>query len=97
MAKLVALVSIQAQAGFRVYQPGDTLPADDPAQAEEWTRCGAAVWQDDDHTPATWAKAQQAAADPGLPGLAVGGEATGNDLAGRVPMTHERSRRHGHL
>ena len=97
MAKLVALVPIRAEAGFRVYQPGETLPADDPAQAEAWTKCGAAVWQDDDHVPPAWVKAKPAAATPGLPGLAVGGEAAGADLAGRVPMTHERSRNHGHI
>ena len=39
--------------------------------------------------------ARSVTALPGLPGLAVGGEQTGDDLVGRVPMTPERRRPDG--
>lgn len=90
MAKLTALGYIQV--GFREYQPGEDLPADDPELAAEWVESGAAVWRPDDYQPPTWAKAKRAAAEPGLPGLAVGGEATGQELVGKVPATPERMR-----
>lgn len=90
MAKLVALGYIQV--GFREYQPGESLPADDPELAAEWVESGAAVWRSDDYQPPTWVTAKRAAAEPGLPGLAVGGEATGQELVGKVPATPERMR-----
>ena len=85
--RLVAITDIQD--GFIRYRPGDTLPSDHP-DAATWLECGSAVRRSESDTPPTWAKAQMAAADPGLPGLAVGGEATGEDLVGRVPMTEQR-------
>ena len=87
--RLVALVHIQTDLGFTRYRPGDALPADHP-QAAAWVESGAAVWRGDDHGPTMRVTAARAAADPGLPGLAVGGEATGEDLVGRVPMTEQR-------
>lgn len=91
MAKLVALDFIQV--GFHRYRPGDTLPSEDRELATAWVESGAAVWRTDDYKAPTWAKAKQAAALSGLPGLTVGGELTGDDLVGRVPMTHERKHR----
>lgn len=41
---------------------------------------------------ASWVKARQVTALPGLPGTAVGGEQTEDDLVGRVPITLERMR-----
>lgn len=90
MAKLVALDFIQV--GFCRFRPGDTLPSEDQELAAAWVESGSAVWRADDYTPPTWAKARQATAPSGLPGLAVGGEQTGDDLVGRVPKTHERTR-----
>lgn len=87
--RLVALEYIQV--GFTRYRPGDTLPSDHP-DAATWLECGSAVRRSESDTPPTWAKAQRAAAEPGLPGLATGGEATGADLVGRVPMTEQRRR-----
>lgn len=90
--QLVALAFIQTNLGFTRYRPGDILPADHP-QAAAWVESGAAVWRGDDHEPPMRVTAARAAAEPGLPGLAVGGEATGEDLVGRVPMTEQRRRR----
>ena len=87
--RLVAITDIQD--GFIRYRPGDALPSDHP-DAATWLECGSAVRRSESDTPPTWAKAQMAAAEPGLPGLATGGEATGADLVGRVPMTEQRRR-----
>ena len=87
--RLVALVHLQTDMGFTRYRPGDILPADHP-QATTWVESGAAVWHGDDHKPTMRVTAERAAAAPGLPGLAVGGEATGDGLVGKVPMTEQR-------
>ena len=65
------------QVGFAQYKPGDFLPADRP---------------EDNHPPSGVA-ARSVTAEPGLPGIAVGGELTGNDLVGKIPETVERRRR----
>ena len=94
MAKLVALSHILV--GNREYKPGQALPSEDAATAAAWVESGAAIWRDDDYQPPTYAKAKSATAEAGLPGLAVGGEVTGNELVGKVPATHERKRaKHG--
>jgi len=90
VAKLIALCRIQI--GFRDYMPGDILPAGHP-DAAAWTQSGAAVWKPDDYQPPARTKAKRAAAEAGLPGLAVGGEAAGENLAGKVPATPQRERR----
>ena len=95
MDKLIATGRIKV--GFREYGPGDTLPPNHP-DASAWVKSGAAVWRPDgdrlseDYQPPAWARAKRAAATPGLPGIAVGGEATREALVGRVPMTAERRR-----
>lgn len=89
--RLVALAHIQH--GYIRYKPGDTLPAADMARALEWLAAGSAKMVDDDTGQTIFPKAKQAAALPGLPGTAVGGEQTGDDLAGRVPLTKERMTR----
>ena len=89
--RLIALTYIQTDMGFTRYRPGDTLPADHP-DAATWLENGSAVRRGESDAPPTWAKAQLAAAPPGLPGLATGGEATGDDLVGWVPMTEQRRR-----
>jgi hypothetical protein len=88
--RLVALAHIRTDLGFTHYRPGDTLPENHP-DAAAWVESGAAVWRSDDYTPPTWVKARMAAAEPGIGGIAVGGEATGGDLAGKVPRTPERT------
>jgi len=75
--------------GQKEYRAGETLPSDAP-DAETWVECGSAFWREDD--PAEQPKATQASADPGQPGLAVGGEQTGEDLVGKVPPTPKRKR-----
>ena len=94
MAKLIALSRILV--GNREYKPGEALPSENAANAAAWVESGSAIWRDDDYEPPTYVKARPATAQAGLPGLAVGGEASGDDLVGKVPATHERTRRrHG--
>ena len=76
----------------REYFPGDALPSDHP-DAGAWVEAGTAVWVDADKKPPTHTKARMAAAPAGLPGKAVGGEATGDDLVGKVPATPARRRK----
>jgi len=90
VAKLVALVRVQI--GFREYVPGDILPADHP-DAAVWAQSGTAVWKPDDYQPPAWPRAKRAAAQAGLPGLAIGGEAAMENLVGRIPDTPQRERR----
>lgn len=88
---LLAQAYIEADGGLTLYRPGDLLPSDS-TDAEAWVEAGSAIWVDADYQPPTYARAKPATAPAGLPGLAVGGEATGDDLVGRVPMTIERMR-----
>lgn len=87
MADLVALRPILY--GQRQFEPGETLPSDAPL-AETWVECGSAVWRDE--PPAEQPAAKPASAEPGLPGTAVGGEQTGDDLVGKVPPRKKRSK-----
>ena len=94
MAKLNALSHILV--GNREYHPGQALPSENAETAAAWVESGAAIWRDDDYEPLTFAKARPATAAAGLPGISVGGEASGDDLVGRVPTTPQRKRgRHG--
>lgn len=94
MAKLIALSRILV--GNREYKPGEALPSENAASAAALVESGSAIWRDDDHEPPIFAKARLATAQAGMPGLAVGGEESGDDLVGKVPTTHERTRRrHG--
>ena len=88
MANLVAKAYIQDN--YHRYAPGDLLPSESP-MAEAWVESGTAVWRDE--SPPARPTAKKAAAAPGLLGLAVGGEMTGEDLVGKVPVTHERKKR----
>lgn len=85
MAELIALEHIQV--GYKRYRPGDTLPIDSP-DALTWVECGSAMWREEQPPKRTIAK--PAAAPAGMPGIAVGGETTGDDLVGRIPMTERR-------
>lgn len=91
---LLAQAYIEADGGLTLYRPGDVLPSDAP-DAEAWVEAGTAIWVDADYQPPKYAQAKPATAPAGLPGLAIGGEATGDDLVGRVPVTPERMRRRG--
>lgn len=88
MADLVALDFIQA--GFQRFNPGDILPSDNSELVSAWVESGSAIWRDGELP--VWTSAKRAAAGPGLPGIAVGGELTGDDLAGKIPMTEQRRR-----
>ena len=76
--------------GYRSYHLILSVPSDAP-DAETWVECGSAFWRDEE--PAERPKAKPASAVPGLTGLAVGGEQTGEDLVGKVPSTPARKRR----
>ena len=89
MADLIARVPILI--GLREYQPGEVLPKDRP-DAEAWVRYGSAFWRDEDCQPQKRVSAKLSTAEPGLTGLAAGGEITGEDLAGKVPRTEQRRR-----
>ncbi len=89
--RLLALTDIQTDGGFTQYRAGDFLPPEHP-DAQAWVEAGSAKLVDADYEPPTYARARSITAPAGLPGLAVGGEATGDDLVGRVPMTRERMR-----
>lgn len=86
MADLLALDFIQV--GFRRFGPGDVLPSDNSALVSAWVESGSAMWRDGD--PPAWTQAKRVAAEPGLFGIAVGGELTGDDLVGKIPMTERR-------
>jgi len=87
MADLIARSRILV--GFREYQPGESLPSNHP-DAQAWVNYGSAVWRGEDAALSTPVKAKLVTAEPGLPGLAVGGEATGDELVGCVPITEQR-------
>ena len=88
MANLVAKAYIQDN--YHRYAPGDLLPSESP-MAEAWVESGTAVWRDEPLP--TRPTAKRVTAEPGLPGLAAGGEMTGDDLVGKVPVTPERKKR----
>ena len=89
--RLLALAHIQV--GFAQYKPGDFLPADRPEDTAAWIEAGTAMWVPEDYHPPSGVAARPVTAEPGLPGIAVGGELTGNDLIGKIPETVERRRR----
>ena len=78
--------------GYNEFYPGDVIP--DPEQnpdAAGWVDSGAAYWLEEE--PPASAKAVLMAAEPGVPGLAVGGEGAPDSLVGKVPKTIQRRRR----
>lgn len=87
--RLIALADIQDN--FTRYHAGDELPAD-AAAVDAWVEARTAMWVSEDYHPPALPKAGQVTAIPGLFGIAVGGEQTGDDLVGRVPITPERMR-----
>lgn len=88
---LVAQREILTDRGSRCYEPGDILPASSP-EAEAWVSCGSAVWvAAEDLLQAGGVTVKPVVAQPGMPGIATGGEMTGDDLVGRIPLTRERS------
>lgn len=89
--RLLALAHIQV--GFAQYKPGDFLPADRQDDTAAWIEAGTAMWVPEDYHPPSGVAARPVTAEPGLPGIAVGGKLTGNDLVGKIPETVERRRR----
>lgn len=87
MADLIAKEYIQY--GYRRYKPGDILPSE-VELANAWVESDSAVWRED--APPTRPTAKPVTAMPGMPGCAVGGERTVDELVGRVPITPERKR-----
>ena len=89
--RLLALAHIQV--GFVQYNPGEFLPADRLEDTAAWIEAGTAMWVQEDYHPPSGVAARPVTAEPGLPGIAVGGELTANDLVGKSPDTEERRRR----
>lgn len=89
--RLLAMAYIIPAGSSREYFPGDALPPDHP-DVGAWIEAGTAVWVDADKPASTHTMARMATAPAGLPGAAVGGEITGDDLHGRVPATPQRGR-----
>lgn len=88
---LVAIAHIQIHSTR--YKPGDLLPTENESDVAAWLEAGSAAWVPvEDLLAPKAAKARPVVAQPGLPGIAVGGEATGDDLVGRVPKTAERGK-----
>ena len=78
--------------GAHEFFPGDVIP--DPEQnpdATGWVESGAAYWLEEE--PTSSAKAVLRTAEPGMPGLAVGGEGVPDNLVGKVLKTIQRRRR----
>ena len=69
--RLLALAHIQV--GFAQYKPGDFLPADRPEDTAAWIEAGTAMWVPEDYHPPSGVAARPVTAEPGLPGIAVGG------------------------
>lgn len=88
MADLIALRPIIC--GNTEYQTGGILPSGSP-DADTWVACGSATWRE--VKPSAQSVARLMCAEPGLPGTAVGGEQTGEDLVGKVPVTPARKRK----
>lgn len=88
---LVAQREILTNRGFTRYEPGDVLPASSP-EAEAWVSCGSAAWvAAEELLQAGGITVKAVVAQPGMIGIAVGGEMTGDDLVGRISLTRERS------
>ena len=81
------------RAGSHLFGIGDELPTTDSDLVQAWVEAGSAVWQDDDYTPPTHVKAKLMTAEPGLPGKAVGGDSSGDDLVGKVLRSHTKRKR----
>ena len=88
---LLAQAYIEADGGLTLYRPGDLLPSDSP-DAAAWVEAGSAIWVDVDYQPPTYPGPNPPPLLPAPPALAGGGDTTGDDLVGRVPMTIERMR-----
>lgn len=75
----------------RQYEAGDLLPADDQRTVDAWIEAGSAAWVPvEDLLAPTPPTAKPVVAQPGLPGNAVGGEGTAENLVGRVPPKRQR-------
>ena len=88
MSRLIAQIYLVL--GNREFHPGDKLPTDNADEVAALVKNGAAAWCGDD--PPLRVAATSVTAQPGLPGRATGGEATGEDLVGRVSDTPQRRR-----
>ena len=86
--RLLALAHIQV--GFAQYKPGDFLPADRPEDTAAWIEAGTAMWVPEDYHPPSGVAARPVTAEPGLPGIAVGGELTGNAAQKMQSMTFKQ-------
>jgi hypothetical protein len=93
MARLYARQYIlqNTAAGPREFFPGDVIPEPEKnPEAEAWAESGAAYWVEKD--PPASARAVMMTAEPGVPGLATGGEGAPDNLVGKVPKTPQRRR-----
>lgn len=97
---LLVLKPFSINNGMRHLHPGDILVQAIP-DAETYVEHGSARWIGIDEWSAILTekaknsarKAKPVTALAGMPGLATGGEYSGDDLVGRVPITPERRRK----
>ena len=73
------------------YNPGDTLPANNPDLVTAWIDCGSAQYRDEaepEETPKP--KAKRVSAKAGRTGIAQPSRGPENDLVGQVPDPQTR-------
>lgn len=76
------------------YEPGDTLPASNPALVDAWIECGSAEYREDTEPDAQpepeKPKAKRRSAKAGRTGIAQPSSGPENDLVGQVPDPEAR-------
>lgn len=71
------------------YQPGQSLPVNNPGMVQAWLSAGTAIWQDEEIPKSV--KAVPASAKAGISGLTAHAE-TEENLVGKIPETPARSK-----
>lgn len=72
------------------YEPGDTLPANNPDLVAAWIECGSAEYREDEEPEEPKPKARRKSAKAGRTGIAQPSNGPENDLVGQVPDPETR-------
>ena len=67
------------------YNPGDTLPANNPDLVAAWIECGSAEYREDEEPENPKPKAKRKSAKAGRTGIAQPSSGPENDLVGQIP------------